>query len=195
VNEPMILNESPEAAQQMTITGWYDRLGRYFGQDERSARWSGCTHVKCSECGTVTEKHHAVCDSCHQKGRIALFDTFPVVKWDGDRPVVLFDTDRFFFGEAILDFIADSDPAKDSEIRICMCHPNYLHLVESDIWEDDLPEDGELPDDVRAAVDALNQVIKAAGPVSWTEAAVAIDLVDLRARVNTFSATNMSAHD
>jgi len=196
VNEAIILNDSTEAAQLKTVTGWYDRFGQYFGQDERTARWSGCTHVKCSECEAVTEKHRSVCDSCHQKARIAVFNAFPVEKWDGKTPVVFFDTDRFLYGESILDFIADSDPAKDSELRICKCLPNHLRLIETDVWQDDLPDDGgELPDEVQQAVDWLNHVIKAAAPVSWTETAIAIDVADLRARVSTYSATHMSAHD
>ncbi len=187
--EKIILNDSDEAAQRRHVTGWYDRFGKYFGQDERSARWSGCTHVKCSECGTVTDKLRADCDSCHQNGLIALFDTYPVVKWDSGTPVVLYDTDRHFFGESILDFIADRDPAKDFEIRICKCRPNYLHLVDRDDWADDLPEDGELPDNVQAAVDVLNEVIRAEAPVSWTEDVVAIDVADLRTQASANSST------
>ena len=184
MSEPIILNDSPEAAEQRTVTGWYDRFGQYFGGDERTARWSGSTHVKCSECGAVIEKHRSKCESCHLKERIALFNTFEVETWDGDTPVVLFGTDRYFFGESILDFIADSDPEKDSELHICKCRPNYLHLVDRDEWVDELPEDGDLADDVQAAVDALNKVIKKAGPVSWTEDSIAIDARDLRARLS-----------
>ncbi len=50
-------------------------------------------------------------------------------------------------------------------------------------------------DEVQAAVDALNEVIKAAGPVSWVEAPIAIDVANLRERASAYSSTHMSAHD
>jgi hypothetical protein len=192
--QKIIMFDSPEAAQERTATGWYDRFNQCFGAEERMARWSGCTHVRCSECGTVIVKGQIKCPDCHKKQQIALFNTFPVEKWDGDTPVVIFDTNRYFFGESILDFIADSHPANDTELRICKCEPHYLSLVSADNWCDDLPEDGELPDAVGEAVQALNEAIKAAGPVSWYEDAIAIDVADLRAqaiaRTTSSSGTN-----
>jgi hypothetical protein len=194
-NELIIMSDSAEAAQEKTVTGWCDRFGQYFGADERTARWSGCTHQNCSDCGTVIEKNRTKCADCAKEQRIERFNTFPVEKWDGQTPVVLFDTERYFFGESILDFIADSDPAEDSDLRICKCRPHHLALIGDDNWCDDLAEDGELPEAVQLAVDALNEAIKAEGPVSWFEDAIAIDVGDLRERVNSWSSTHMSAHD
>ena len=183
-DEPIILFDSPEAASEKTVTGWYDRFDQYFGADERTARWSGCTHVRCTDCGAVIPKSRTKCEDCYGKQRIALFNSFPVEKWDGETPVALFDKDRFFFGESLLDFLLDSDPAGDSDLRICKCKPGFLGLVTSDNWADDLPEDGELPAAVLEAMHALNEAIKAEGPVAWYEDAIAIDIADLRARSN-----------
>ena len=40
----IILPESPEAASVQTVTGWVSRTGRYWGNDERMARYDGSTH-------------------------------------------------------------------------------------------------------------------------------------------------------
>jgi hypothetical protein len=61
---------------------------------------------------------------------------------------------------------------------------------QTDDWCDDLPPEGDLPDSVRKALDALNEAIKAAGPVSWFEEPIAIDVADLRARVNARKAVS-----
>ncbi len=187
-DETTIMFDSPEAASVRTVTGWYDRFNQYFGADERAARWSGCTHVRCSECGAAAPKSSTKCEACCQKQRIALFNSYPVEMWSGETPVTLFDKDRYFFGESILDFIADLDPAKDSELCICKCTPGYLGLVSADNWADDLPKDGELPPGVEEAVLVFNDAIKAEGPVAWYEDAIAIDVADLRARVNARTA-------
>jgi hypothetical protein len=59
------------------------------------------------------------------------------------------------------------------------CSPNYLHLIDSDVWEDELrAEDDymELPSEVQGALDALNEAIKKAAPVTWTAKAVRVSL-------------------
>jgi hypothetical protein len=197
-DQKIILNDSPDAAQIKTVTGWVDsKTGHFWGEDERQARYSGCTHIRC-ECGVIYERGHGIrCSACQKNVDVETFNSYPVEKWDGQTPVVLYNTDRFFFGEDILDLVADSDPAKDDELRICKCYPHYLSLISDDNWCDDLASDGdgELPGEVQKAVDALNEAIKAAGPVSWFEDKIAIDVADLRARVSTYSATHMSAHD
>ena len=43
----------------------------------------------------------------------------------------------------------------------------YLHLIDCETWSDDLADEGELSDEVGAAVDALNAVLKAQGPSCW----------------------------
>ncbi len=64
-------------------------------------------------------------------------------------PVALFDKDRYFFGDSNLYFIADLEPAKDSERRICTCKPRYLCLINASSWTDDMPADGELTPEVK----------------------------------------------
>ncbi len=57
--EQIVLNTSDEAASIKTVTGWIDRYGRFWGDYERIARYSGCTHVACSECGKPSVKRFA----------------------------------------------------------------------------------------------------------------------------------------
>ena len=52
----MILNTSDEAAHFVTgLSGWVSRHGHFYGNDERLARYDGCTHTVC-ECGKPCEK-------------------------------------------------------------------------------------------------------------------------------------------
>jgi hypothetical protein len=182
MDKPVILYDSPEAATwKEGIAGWVSSDGHFYGKDgEHMARWAGSTHQLCETCGEQYETR-SWCRPCHAKKRNEKFLSFPVEKWDGETPLCLFDSDTYFFNEDILDFLADEP---DTELQICKCSPIHLHLLDDDIWCDELPEDGEVPEEVSKALDALNEAIKKAGPVAWTETNVAIDLDDLRSRVN-----------
>ncbi len=173
--------DSPEAATYKTgLSGWVNRSGQFWGEDEHMARWSGCTHQLCG-CGAVIEKGRGRCRSCQGTKDMVTYHALPVEKWDGTTPLCVFNEERFFFGEDVLDYLADHP--EPEEVRICKCKPGYLGQISSENWCDDLPEDGELPGEVEAAVEALNKVIAAAGPVCWWEDAIAIDVADLRARI------------
>ncbi len=188
-DETIIMSDSLEAASVTTATGWYNHFDQYVGADEGTTRWSCSTHVRCSECETATPKSSRKCEACLQKQRSAFFISYPIAICDDTLLVTLFDKDRYFFGKSILDFIADLEPTKDSEHRICKCKPGYLCLINANNWTGDLPEDGELPPEVREAALVLNETIKAERPVMWYGNAIAFDVADLRARVNTRTAS------
>lgn len=185
MEDKIVMYDSPEAATRIDMPGWKSRLGHFYpgnhSSSEHGARWSGCTHMTC-ECGNVFDKGRVRCRACDAKKDAERYYSLPVEKWDGTTPLCLFGTDTYFFGDAVLDYLADLP--KDEAVYICKCKPGYLHIIEAEDWQDDLPEDFDLPDAVATAVDALNAVIKEAGPVAWYEAAIAIDVEDLRARIN-----------
>lgn len=166
-DETMVMYDSPEAATYRTdIKGWVSRDGRYYGEDEHIARWSGCTHMTCA-CGQVYAKDGAVrCRSCqatHERDRYYVLE---MVEWDGTTPVVTDDDDHYFFSEdEVLDYLADQE--EGAEIRLVLCKPGRLSYVSEDNWADDLPEDGELPAEVQKALEALNEAIKNAPTVCW----------------------------
>lgn len=178
----MVLYDAPEAATfKEGLKGWVSSNGQYWGNDEHMARWCGATHKKCETCGSINEIR-SYCRPCRDNKMAEKFDKYPVEKWDGETPLCLFDSDVYFFEEAILDYLADNP---DEDPRICKCRPNYLSQVNEDNWCDDLPDDGELPDEVATALEALNKAIAEAGPVSWYEDEIAIDVADLRSRLSS----------
>jgi hypothetical protein len=174
-SKAMIMYDSPEAASYRTgIEGWVSSGGHFYGKDEHMARWAGSTHRKCGKCGAVMERN-SYCRPCHDRKMDEKFAGYPVEKWDGVSPLCVFDDDTYFFDEdSLLDYLADLEDGY--EPRICKCKSGYLHLIDADTWCDDLPEDGELPAEIEAAIDALNAAIKNAGPVCWYEDKIAIDV-------------------
>lgn len=166
--EQMVMNSSDEAAELKTVTGWVSRTGHFYGNDERLARWDGCTHVPCNSCGTAVEKCYTMCGACKAAKELDRYAALPKVEWDGETPLYSEVADEYFFDrQALEDKLYDEDITPES-LRLVICTPNYPRQIDYDHWCDELPEDGELPDDIADAVAALNEVIEKSAALSWS---------------------------
>lgn len=150
-----------EAAQFVeNIKGWVDINGRFFGNGkdaEHMARYSSCTHKTC-ECGNVFEKGWTICPECRLKKEIEKYNKLQFKEYDGS-PVYSHAVDKYFFSEDELsDYLSDEEEIKD--LRLVFCNENHFNELQSDYFEDILPEDGELPTELQKAIDNLNEVIK-----------------------------------
>lgn len=163
-----ILAESPEAATFQTgLSGWVDRHGRFWGDDEQMARYSGSTHRKC-ECGSII-KQRSFCEYCSRLKEAARYKEAEKITWDCETPLYSQIHDKYFFNkDELLDFMHECQAENPDELELFICEPNYLSQLDSDHWHDDLPEDGELPGDVEAALDVLNAAIRSSAPASWS---------------------------
>lgn len=167
VSKQRILYTDDSIARRVTVTGWADRNGHFWGDSEHMARWSSCTHVVCA-CGAEVEKHWLACRACRDKQSEERWQRLPLVEWDGKTPLCVHDGDRFFFDADDLYDWCDANSLRPSEMRLVLCEPRHFSQVSVDHWADELPEDGELPGNIQAALDALNAVIDAhQGPAAW----------------------------
>ncbi len=168
--EKIIMYDSPEAAQEITLTGWVSGGDkRFWYKDEHMARWTGCTHQKC-ECGSLMKKNYSKCEACRHKADIERYMALPYREWDGKEPVCTRDGDKYFFSEeALIDYMEDQDEPID-HIHLLICEPNHWSQIESEYWSDNMPEDsdGELPDEMQSALDRLNSIIAKQKPQSYS---------------------------
>ena len=172
----IIMYDSPESASLKTVTGWVSADGRFFGQDENLARFCGATHRSCKN-----NPDHPVyqvrgyCEPCRTDKRDKAFAAMPTKEWDGE-PLVNFDGDRYFFDAGSLrDYLVDEDIGL-ANLRLCICEPNMPREIDpSDFFSEELPEDGEISDDqLVAAFDLLNEMIRKAEPLSWSQGKFAV---------------------
>lgn len=164
--------DSDQTAELKTVTGWVDRNGRFWGKDERMARYSGATHATC-KCGNLMEKHYTSCQTCRNKKRDEVFNSYPSVEWDGKTPLCLFDSDEYFWDDGEVYDYAEENDMDVSELRLCLCEPNHLSEIPEDYFADDMfPEDwdGELPGELQKKIDELNDYIKTLPAISWSPA-------------------------
>lgn len=164
--ETIVLDSSDEAAKLVTVTGWVSRHGHFFGADERLARYDGSTHSAC-ECGQVKTKSYIRCTACQEKFDRERWEAMEAKEWDGSEPVCLQDGDRYFW--SLDDFLewCEREEMDPQAQQLVFAVETYLHQVDEDYWQNDLPEDGDLPPKVEEALKVFNAVIKAEGPASW----------------------------
>lgn len=180
--EKIILIDSPEAATYRTdVGGWVSRNGRFYGDGraaEYSARWAGCTHVTCTDCGAVIERDFFRCDKCQGTRAEKRYLARQTRRWDGVTPLYSEVVDRFFSDQDELNDYCEEYECTPASLRLLLCKGEWLSSIDPDYWADELPEDRELPPAVEAALRELNQAINEVGPMSWGPTEYAADLGD-----------------
>jgi hypothetical protein len=171
-DKKIIMRESDEAASIKTVTGWVSSDGRWWGDNESTARYAGSTHSLC-ECGTVVDKGWTKCDKCRDKDRFEKYKTLQTKVWDGVEPLVLWDDDEFFFSDSDLMEYCEDQNMQPQDLQIVFAEPVYGRFIDDDYFCDELSEDGDLPDTIHAAMGVFNEVVKAAGPLSWRAGKIA----------------------
>lgn len=166
----IIMFDSDEAAQKKTVTGWVSSDGFFYGEDERSARFMGCTHIRCA-CGMIAEKQYTACESCRNKLKLGKYRAMPFKKWNGADFLYSESADEYFYdSEEIFDYCEEEGIPCES-LRLVICEPVYPKEINlSEIYSNLLPDDSEdeLPEYLVDAENELNQIIREEKePLSW----------------------------
>lgn len=175
--EKMVLDTSDEAARFVTgLSGWVSRDGRFWGENEKTARYAGSTHHLC-ECGKPVENPWIKCADCRKKADDEMFRSFPRQEWDEKTPIALFDGDKFFFDRNQLEEWCEDHETTPGDLQLVICEPNYAREIDEDFYCDDLPEDQSLEDAAPELADKIaeiNQYILDNKPIlSWGEGKIA----------------------
>jgi len=169
--QKVVMYESDEAASIQTVTGWVDRNGRFWGQDEHMARYCGSTHRICDK----NPEHgirasNSYCEKCWEEIRQEKFSGLERKVWTGE-PLVIFDDDTYFFdAESLVDHCWENN-VLPSELKLLICTPNYPREIDmNDHCEEIIPDGGDhhdIPEAIWLAAEALNKAIRESEPLSW----------------------------
>ena len=173
--EEVVMIDDPRAATLVTVAGWRSRDGRFYGDNEHAARWSGCTHVKCVSCGDPTNKICSVCQSCREKAADARYDAMPAAEWDGVAMLYSDSRDKYFSSpEDAEDSLEEGQTMAD--LKLIICKPEYANPIDASNWQDQLPDDGDgdTPYWLEAAIEQFNAAISGQPPLSWSPGKVAM---------------------
>jgi len=169
----MVLRDDPAAATFVTVQGWRSRRGFFYGEDEDMARYDGCTHVRCSRCGNPTEKSYTACQPCRSLAEQERYAAMPRAEWDGESMVYSQTLDRYFSTPGDAEDELEEGQTLGS-LRLVLCTPNRGRRIDADHFAEELPEDGDLPDVLTAAIAAFNAAVDEAPVLSWSPGKVAL---------------------
>lgn len=179
--EQILYDDDKAATYKTNIEGWVNSHGHFWGKDEHMARWSGCTDLKCKQCGTIHNKSWTLCEKCRDKKQHDKYYEYDLVEWDGESPVCIHDTDIYFFGgiEEVEDYCVYHD-VKIEELQLLHCEANTLPDFDiMDLLEDYLCEEHTVDDLPVGAVDAvedLNESLKNSKPLTWIPVSKAVKI-------------------
>ncbi len=160
--ETQIFFDSPEAASYQTgLSGWVSRGGWFFGdgpQSEEIARYDGCTHVACKTCGTPTEKLWTKCKTCRSQDDLLRYEAKPSAEWNGES-VLYSETLGVFYDspEQAREDLGEGKPL--SALRLVICQPVYTTPLDLDYWDNEVPDNWEIPNEVYQAMRAFNAAV------------------------------------
>jgi hypothetical protein len=166
--DKIILPSSDEAAIKKTVTGWMSRNGRFFGDDELLARYDGSTHRECPMCGKVINKYE-YCHDCHTKANIEKYQKMERRDWNGKDGIYSQEKDKWFWSyEELDDYIEYNDITVD-DLLLIIGRPTYAREIDPlEYYEGDIPDEGDLPEDLFLAFDTLNKYIRESKMIlSW----------------------------
>lgn len=165
-----------DAAKAVTVSGFACAMcGRFYGDNERAARYCCHTDAPCPTCGGRKSRHHVKCENCYHKDKVKRYAD---MKQSEDRsapsslcPLSILDGDEYFFDEESLYDYCDRHNLKPSDLFLVYCLPSDppVFAVE-DYVADFLCEDGEAPGDpaeIAAVNKAVNDYLDRHRPFSW----------------------------
>ena len=165
-----VMYDDPDIVEYKTdIKGWVGKNNMFYGKDEHLARFANSTHKLC-DCGKIMCNGWTKCEWCRAKSDTERYYKLPYKEWDGKAPLVLHDSDEYFFDEDAIHVYCEENDIRPTDLRLVTCEPNYLSEIQEDRWEDILPEDRYLKDiypELCKKIDELNKYIKTLPITSW----------------------------
>lgn len=167
--------ENPAVYESRTITGWWDNEGRFWGASEKTAKMLSSTHRKCERYPhhQAIEKNQGYCPLCDEERANKEYKEMPAKEYDGTSPVVILNTDQYFFDRESIEVYCKNYLIKPEDLKLVFCKPQYFHEIEpDDIYSDILPEDfcvDDVSSELSEAFNKLNEIIRKGIVASWIE--------------------------
>lgn len=139
---------------------------------EHTVRRELSTHKQCEKCGSVFE-NNSYCDSCSSKSENESYWKKPFKEWDGKTPLVIYNSDQYFFDAEDVEFYIEENKIDPKELNLMICYPNNCIQIGEEYFTDEMPENFDCLSDfdkgLVSKINDLNFYISTLKPMSWSE--------------------------
>lgn len=153
--------------EPVSVTYWRPVGSSTAYVDERLARHSAATHVRCMDCNAAIDKRYCRCDACAESRRAAIWLKKRGKPWDGKTDVYS-ETYNFYAQDLseIIEWFEDHEmiPPDLTELRLVHLQPVEFNSIDLDDLMPDVDSDyfPQLPADIMLAIADINKRIAAA---------------------------------
>ncbi|MDH0718198.1 hypothetical protein [Acinetobacter junii] len=160
LDEKVILPDSSEAAWPINVTAWQSKTGHIY-LDERIARYDGSTHSLCKR-GHLYRKQ-SYCEECIPYENKEKYASFPTQQWK-DEPLYSMTLDQWFFDKKSVFDVLQETGESAQELMLVICVPQMAYEIDpEDFYDEHLPDGINVPDEIAAAFESLNNAIRNCG--------------------------------
>lgn len=139
---------------------------------EKTVRSEMATHKECDKCGDIIRKK-SFCNSCRDKIEKEKYLKKPFIKWDGETPVCINNSDQYFWSSDEIDDYLEENEIKSSELELVICAPNHIRSIDEDYWSDEMPEEydslSDFSKEFSEKLKEFNDYISTLKPLSWSQ--------------------------
>ncbi|RKZ15798.1 hypothetical protein DRQ53_07995 [bacterium] len=173
--EEFILTSDDRAARRVSgISGWVDRHGHFYGDNEAAARRSGATHNACPRCESPKPKTYIFCQECLELRAEERYMERAAAEWDGDTPIYSMPADRFFNDtDDLREFLEEYPSTTVEELQLVLCEPEQFRELTEEYFLDQAADEAGLPVVLQESIANLNEIIKALPAAGWQPGKVA----------------------
>lgn len=162
-NNEIILIDSDKAAKFVTdISGWVNSKGHFYGNNEHAARYDGCTHTYCKECGAICQKYYTLCENCRSVKQDDKYSSMQQ-KHDPDCEYYYsYVTDEYYTYEDLIYLYQNAELDHPSKLQLILTTPEfgYNYTLTDEYFSDITCDDSVyIPADIQDAMDEFNRIL------------------------------------
>ena len=161
-----ILETDEKAATKVNLDLWQSTRGNLF-KEEKDARYDSATHTKCEKCTESAEKPYRLCGIHLKESAQERWGKMPRKGWDKKTPLVIFQSEQYFFDEYEIEDYCDENDIDSSELQLVICDPIHMRQIDEDYWTDCIPEESDFPKGFLSELKKFNEYIESLPLVGW----------------------------
>lgn len=128
------------------------------------------THTDCDRCKQEFEKPYTYskyCQSCEYVIRHEKYLSLPLVEWDGESALSLWDDDQYFFSIDEIQDYCEEHELKISDLKLVLCEMSSFTQIDFDLFVDETHEDWEPSDEMIKKVNEFNSFLEIESTNTW----------------------------